>query len=132
MQTIMRCATTTLVAVGLLAAASSGVAAAAGLKPVLKVDSAAVSIKGDRMTVIASGAASTGGWSNARLRAKPHKPEGGELDFEFVAMPPPPDETVIQALVPVTVTLTTRRPPYGVTQIRVDAQTNSTTAEIAR
>jgi hypothetical protein len=132
MQTTMRSAATILIAAGLLVAGGSGAAAAAGLKPILKVDSAAVSIKGDQMTIIASGAASTGGWGKARLRAKPHKPEAGELDFEFVAVPPSSDETVIQALVPVTVTLTTHLPPYGVTQIRVDAQTNSTTAEITR
>lgn len=125
-------AATLLLAAGLIAAASSGVAAAAGLKPVFRVDSAAASIKGDRMTIIASGAVSTGGWSKARLREKSHKPEASELNFEFVAIPPPSDETVIQNLVPVTVTLTTHLPPYGVTQIRVDAQTNSTTAEIVR
>jgi hypothetical protein len=128
----MRMAATILTTAGLLVAACSGVAAAAGLKPVLKVDSAAVSIKGDRMTIIASGAVSTGGWGKARLRAKPHKSEAGELEFDFLAAPPPPDQTVIQALVPVTVTLTTHLPPYGVTQVRVDAQTNSTTAEITR
>lgn len=128
----MRTAATTLIAAGLLAVAGSGVAAAAGLRPIFKVDSAAVSIKGEQMTIIASGAVSTGGWDKPRLRAKPHKPEAAELDFEFVAVPPPSDETVIQALVPVTATLTTHLPPYGVTQIRVDAQTNSTTAEITR
>jgi hypothetical protein len=132
MQAAMRVAATILLAAGLLVAAGSGAAAAAGLKPVFKVDSAAVSIKSDRMTIIASGAASTGGWGKARLRAKPHKPESAELDFEFVASPPPSDETVIQALVPLTVTLTTRLPPSSVARIRVDAQTNSTTAEIAR
>jgi hypothetical protein len=128
----MRVAATILTTAGLLVAAGSGVAAAAGLKPIFKVDSAAVSIKGDQMTIIAAGAVSTGGWGKARLRVKPHKPEASELDFEFVASPPPSDETVIQALVPLTVTLTTRLPPRGVTEIRVDAQTNSTTADIAR
>ncbi len=84
------------------------------------------------MTVIASGAVATGGWSKARLRLKPgHRPETSELEFEFLAAPPPANETVIQALVPVTVTLTTRLPPYAVTQIRVDAQTNSAVAEIS-
>jgi hypothetical protein len=33
--------------------------------------------------------------------------------------------------VPVTATLTTRSPPYGVTQIRIDTQTNSIIAEIS-
>jgi hypothetical protein len=133
MRTTMRGTVTILIAAALMAAASSGAAVAAGLKPIFKVDSVAATVSGDRMTIIASGAVSTGGWSNARLRMRPgHKPEIRELEFDFLAMPPPSHETVIQALVPVTMTLTTRLPPYGVTQIRVDAQTNSDVAAISR
>jgi hypothetical protein len=117
--------------VALILAMNSGVAAAAGLKTIYKVDSAAAFVRGNRMTIIASGAVSTGGWSKARLRLKPrHRAETSELEFDFLAVPPPANEVVIQALVPVTVTLTTRLPPYGVTQIQVDAQTNSATAQI--
>jgi hypothetical protein len=109
----------------------SGVSAAAGLTPVYKVDSAAAFVRGNRMTIIASGAVSTGGWSKARLRTKPgHRTESSTLELEFLAVPPPANETVIQVLVPMTVTLTTYLPPYGVTKIRIDAQTNSATAEI--
>jgi hypothetical protein len=127
----MRGAAIILTALVLAVAANGGADAAAGFKPIYKVDSAAASIRGDRMTIIASGAVSTGGWSKARLRVKPgHTPETHELEFEFVAVPPPADETVIQALVPVTVSLTTKLPPYAVTQIRVNTQTNSTTATI--
>ena len=131
MRVTMRGAITILAAVLFFLTAGSCVAAAAGLKPVYKVDSAAAFIRGNRMTIIASGAVSTGGWGKARLHLKPgHKPETSELDFEFLAVPPPANEAVIQALVPMTVALTTRLPPYGVTEIRIDAQTNSATAEI--
>jgi hypothetical protein len=129
----MRGVTTILVAAMLIVAADFSVAAAAGLLPIYKVDSAAVTLNKGRMTIIASGAVSTGGWGKARLRMKPgHRPESHELDFDFLAVPPPPGEAVIQALLPVTATLTTRLPPYGVTQVRVDAQTNSAVAEIRR
>ena len=127
MQTAMRGVITVLIAAAFL---GTGAAAAAGLKPVYKVDSAATTVSGSRITIIASGAVSTGGWGKARLRMRPgHKPEEHEMEFDFLAMPPPPHETVIQALVPVTTTLTTRV-PYGVTQVRIDAQTNSVVAEI--
>jgi hypothetical protein len=113
---------------GVLAAGS---AAAAGVKDIYKVDSVAASISDGKLVIIAAGAVSTGGWGKARLRLKPgHKPETDTLEFEFVAPPPPPGTTVIQALIPVSATLTTKLPPYGVTQIQVDAETNSTTADI--
>ncbi len=128
----MRAVTRVFAAMVFLVAANSGVAAAAGLKPLFEADSAAATIAGNRMTIIVSGAASTGGWTKARLRMRPgHRPETHELEFDFLAVPPPPHETVIQALVPVTATLTTRSPPYGVTQIRIDTQTNSIIAEIS-
>lgn len=112
------------------ALANAGSAAAAGPKPIYKVDSVAASIQGRKLTVIAAGAVSTGGWSKARLRLKPHKPEADTLEYELVAMPPAPDAMVVQALIPVSATLVTKLPPYGVTKIKVDAETNSTTADI--
>ncbi|MGN6148931.1 MAG: hypothetical protein ACTHPD_10365, partial [Rhizomicrobium sp.] len=82
--------------------------------------------------IIAAGAVSTGGWNKARLRLKPgHKPEGDTLEYELIATPPAPDAIVIQALIPVSATLVTKLPPYGVTQIKVDAETNSATADVA-
>ena len=127
----MRGVTAILIAAALLVAANSDIAAAAALKPIYKVDSAAAFVRGNRMTIIVSGAVSTGGWGKARLRLKPgHKAETRELDFEFLAVPPPANQTVIQALVPVVATLTMHLPPYGVTQIRVDAQTNALVTEI--
>ena len=129
----MRRATINLVVAAFFLATGSGISAAAELKPIFKVDSAAAFVRGNRMTVIASGAVSTGGWGKARLRVKPgHRPETAELEFEFLAAPPPANETVIQALVPVTATMTTHLPPFGVKQVRIDAQTNSTVTEITR
>ena len=128
---MLRRAFTILIAAGFLASANAGFAAAASLKPIYKVDSVAASIHGNRLTIIAAGAVSTGGWSKARLRLKPgHRAEGDTLEFQFLATPPAPDAMVIQALIPVGTTLTTKLPPYGVTQIKVDADTNSATAEI--
>jgi hypothetical protein len=106
-------------------------AAAAGPKQIYKVDGAAASIHDNKLMIIATGAVVTGGWSKPRLRLKPgHKPENNTLEFEFLALPPGPNDAVIQSLVPVTATLATRLPPYGVTQIRIEAQTNSAVAEI--
>jgi len=120
-----------LVAGGFLAAAHVGFAAAASPKPIYKVDSVAASIRDNKLTIIAAGAVSTGGWSKPRLRLKPgHKAEDGTLEYEFIATPPPPDAMVIQALIPVSTTLVTKLPPYGVTQIKVDADTNSAIADI--
>ena len=130
---MLRRAFTILIAGGFLAAANVGFAAAASPKPIYKVDSVAVSVRGHRLTIIAAGAVSTGGWSKARLRLKPgHKPETDTLELQFVAAPPGPNAMVIQALIPVSATLTTRLPPYAVTQIRIDAETNSETARITR
>ena len=115
---------------GVLAAGS---AAAASVKEIYKVDSVAASISNGKLVVIAAGAVSTGGWGKPRLRVKPgHKPEADTLEFEFVAPPPAPGTAVIQALIPVSATLTTKLPPYGVTHVKVDAETNSAAAEIAR
>ena len=121
-----------LVAGGLLAAANAGFAAAASPKLIYKVDSVAASVQNNKLTIIAAGAVSTGGWSKARLRLKPgHKAEDDTLEYEFIATPPAPDAMVIQALIPVSTTLVTKLPPYGVTQIKIDAETNSATADIA-
>jgi hypothetical protein len=121
---------TTFIVCGVLAFASVGAAAAASQKPIYKVDSVAASIHGNKLTIIAAGAVATGGWNKARLRLKPHKPEAETLEYEFVATPPSPAAMVVQVLIPVTATFVTKLPPYGVTQIKVDADSNSTTVEI--
>lgn len=117
---------------GILVLANSGFAAAASQKLVYKVDSVVASIQHHKLTIIAAGAVSTGGWNNARLRLKSHKPEGNVLEYELVATPPAPDAIVVQALIPVRATLSTKLPPYGVTQIKVDTETNSEVSDIKR
>jgi hypothetical protein len=120
-----------LTASGILTLANIGPAAAASPKLVYKVDSVAASVQHDKLTIIVAGAVATGGWNKARLRLKPgHKPETETLEYELVATPPAPDAMVIQALIPVSATLVTKLPPYGVTEIKVDAETNSATADI--
>ena len=121
-----------VLACGIAATANIGCAAAASLKPIYKVDSVAATIQGREMTIIASGAVATGGWTHPLLRPKLHRAEDKTLEFQFVASPPSPSATVIQALVPVTVKRTMRLPPYGVTQIKIDAESNSAIASIAR
>jgi hypothetical protein len=121
---------------GLAVSGNVGIAAAAGPRPlppklIYKVDSVAASIQAGKLSIIAAGAVSSGGWSKVRLRLRPgHKPESDTLEFELVASPPPPGEAVIQALVPVSIATATKLPPYGVTQIRVYSETDSTTAPI--
>lgn len=112
--------------------AGAGSAAAATQKLIYKVDSVAASIHGRKLTIIAAGAVSSGGWTKAKLRLKSgHKAEDSTLEYEFVATPPPPNAAVIQALVPVGVTFVTKLPPYGVTEIKIDAETGSATAAIS-
>src|ERR1700749_3499029 len=90
-------------------------AAAASFKQIYKIDSAAASIHDNKLMIIATGAAATGGWSKPKLRLKPsHKPEDNTLEFEFLADPPGPGDAVIQSLVPITATVTTKLPPSGV------------------
>jgi len=118
-------------ACGIAGAANIGCAAAAPMRPVFKVDNVAATIHGREMTIIASGAVSTGGWSHPQLRPRPNHAEGNTLEFQFLASPPSPAMTVIQALVPVSAKRTMRLPPYGVTQIKVDGESNSALAAIA-
>ncbi|HWA30725.1 MAG TPA: hypothetical protein VG867_06495 [Rhizomicrobium sp.] len=127
-----RSAFATFLFCAVLAVTTAGSAAAASLKPVYKVDSVGASIHGRKLTIIVAGAVSSGGWTKAKLLLKGRKPESKTLDYEFVATPPSPDEAVIQALVPVGITFVTRLPPYGVTEIRVNAESNSATAKITR
>jgi hypothetical protein len=128
---MLRRAFAILTATGFLAAANTGSAAAASPRLVYKVDSVAASVQHDKLTIIAAGAVSTGGWNKVRLRLKPgHKPESGTLEYELIATPPAPDAMVVQVLIPVSATLVTKLPPYGVTQIKVNAETNSATADI--
>lgn len=103
-------------------------AAATRAQLIYKVDHVSVSVEGKKMIVTASGAVKTGGWENPHLHVKDVRaPETNTLVIEFLAVPPPKDETVIQALLPVSATLTTSLAPYGTTEIKIEAETNSQT-----
>jgi hypothetical protein len=75
--------------------------AMAGEKRVLRIDSLTASQKGGMIEVQAKGAVASGGWSKPRLHSL-HQ-DGRVLTIEFLAMAPPTEMTVIDALVPVTV-----------------------------
>jgi hypothetical protein len=111
-----------------LLAASSADAAAGKAQLIYKVDHASVSIEGRKMIVNASGAVKTGGWENPKLHIKEVRaPEADTLVIEFVATPPSKDAVVIQALLPVTATLTAPLAPYGTTLVKIVAESNSVT-----
>jgi len=106
-------------------------AAASSLKRVYRIDSCAATIDGNQISIIASGATATGGWSNPQLRQRrAPRGENNILVFELVAAPPPSKKAVVQALVPVTAKLTVRNPHGPVKQIEVDAEMNSSIAQV--
>lgn len=98
---------------------------------IYKVDSASAHVTGRKLTISAQGAVSTGGWQNPHLRALPqHEPETDTLVVQFVATPPPKNVAVIQALLPVSATVTIRLPRYATTKVKVVAKTNTVTTAI--
>jgi hypothetical protein len=96
---------------------------------VYKVDTATAVNDDGKIVVTAHGAVSSGGWTNPHLRPKGSK-DVHVMAFEFVAVPPPPDAAVIQALVPLAATTTTARPSAHVGQIRVEAESDDVTVAI--
>ncbi len=99
---------------------------AAAARLIYKVDHVSVSIESHKMIVSATGAVNSGGWENPHLHIKEVRaPEADTLVIEFLATPPAKDEAVIQALLPVSATLAAPLAPYGVTQVKVVAQSNN-------
>lgn len=121
----------------LLAAASLAVApaVAAELKPaakrVYRVDTVIATAKGKgrvhTVVIQAKGAVESGGWRNARLHLL--KNDGHTLTLEFLAEPPPPDMTVIEALVPLSAQ-TAIRTRHAIAAVQVEAAANTVTAQI--
>ncbi len=97
---------------------------------VYRIDRVRASIANRHLTIAVDGAVQTGGWLRARLREKPSVREAPVLGFDFVADPPKPKHVVIQALMPVHVTLTRGLPRYGTVAIEVKSRTNEITTEI--
>jgi hypothetical protein len=98
-------------------------------EPVYKVDSVTATADNGKLVLTAHGAVSSGGWTNPHLRPKQSK-DRHVMAFEFVAVPPPPDAAVIEALVPIEARTVAPRPAARVSEIRVDTQTNDATATI--
>jgi hypothetical protein len=75
--------------------------------------------------VEAKGTVTSGGWSAPELQLRPDG-EAGYLEFDFVAVPPPPGAAVITALQPVTAVAQVPV-PENFRGVRVHAQTNTVT-----
>ena len=108
-------------------AAQEGAMAAA--KQIYKVDSVTATAKGRVVTIQAKGAVQSGGWTQAKLHLLHN--DGHILTMEFVAVPPPPDMTVIDALVPMKANAEVRT-SHAATMIsvRVQASANEVTAQV--
>jgi hypothetical protein len=102
--------------------------AAAAEKRVYKVDSVIATVKGHRLVIQAKGAVETGGWKGARLHLI-HSSETRTVAVEFLATPPPPGMTVIEALVPVEATLELRARPH-IANVRAVADANEMTSQV--
>jgi hypothetical protein len=106
------------------------VAAAPVEKRVYKVDSVIATLKGRTLTILAKGAVESGGWRKGRLKVLRHSAsEPHTVLVEFLAAPPPPGMTVIQALVPIQAVL---HIPVGrrITSVRAVAEANEVTSQV--
>ena len=99
---------------------------------VYRIDRVTASIAKKHLVITVDGAVETGGWQHPRLVAKPSAPEAPVLSFNFVADPPKPKHVVIDALLPVHVTLTRGLPRYGTVAVEIIARTNEITTQITR
>ncbi|HVT24746.1 MAG TPA: hypothetical protein VHD95_08980 [Rhizomicrobium sp.] len=98
-------------------------------EPIYKVDSVVTTNEEGKLVVTARGAVNSGGWTNPRLRPKASK-DAHVMAFEFVAIPPPPDAAVIEALVPIEAKTIAPRPGARISEIRVDAESNDADVRI--
>jgi hypothetical protein len=121
----MRVSAALVCIIGILAAAP-----AAAQSLVYRVDQATAVIDGNHLIVTAKGAVRTGGWEHPRLILRKSNREPGDVDIQFMATPPDDRSAVIQSLVPVKVSLTTRLPRSGVAAVKVSSETNTITAKI--
>jgi hypothetical protein len=101
--------------------------AVAGEKRILRIDSLLASQKGGVLELKVSGAVPTGGWSKPRLHVLHN--DGKVVTVEFLATPPPPDMTVIEALMPVSASTDVKG---KATSVHVLADQNEVTSEVLR
>lgn len=99
-------------------------------RPVVRIDSLMATAAGDKVTIEARGAVSSGGWRGAVLKpVKSSDPHAIVVDF--VATPPPPTQAVIMALLPVAAS-TTVRLRKGVVSVRAVSGSNEITTQILK
>ena len=102
-------------------------------KLIYRIDSATAKIEKHHLVISAQGAVNSGGWNNPHLRMKEIiVPETKTLQVIFVAIPPPREKAVVQALLPVSASKIAKLPRYGAKQIRIVAETNSIVVPITR
>jgi len=104
--------------------------AAAAQTLVMRVDQATAIITGSNLIVSAKGAVRSGGWEHPRLILRQSKHALGDIEMDFIATPPQDAAVVAQSIVPVNVSLKTRLPKSGIAAVRINAQSNSVTAQI--
>jgi hypothetical protein len=116
-----------------LALSFAAPAQAGEAKLIYRIDSATAKIEKHHLVISAKGAVRTGGWNRPHLRIKEISvPETATLQVIFVAIPPPPSQAVVQALLPVSARKVAKLPRYGAKEIRIVTETNSITVPITR
>ena len=101
--------------------------ALASEKRILRIDGLIASQKGGTIQLKARGAVPTGGWSHPRLHVLHN--DGKVMTVEFLATPPPPDMTVIDAVVP----LSARAEIKGrAASVHLVGEQNEVTSEVLR
>jgi hypothetical protein len=122
-----------LLMAALLALPAPAWASVSAEKEVSRIDTIIAAVKGGRLTVQAKGAVMGGGWKHPALKRvkSTEAADAHVLIFDFVAVPPDPNEAVIPGLLPVaaTITLTARK---GIVSVRAVSSSNEITTQILR
>jgi hypothetical protein len=99
---------------------------------VARIDGLIATAANGRVLIQARGAVGSGGWRAAKLRTVKATPaDAHTIVVEFVAVPPSPNQAVIEGLLPVSAnaTVTLRR---GVFSVRVISGSNEITTQILK
>jgi hypothetical protein len=104
--------------------------AAAKAELIARIDGVTASLKDHRLLIQAKGAVRSGGWSAPALHVETIQPAGDQtLVVDFTAVPPPPDNAVIEELLPVEASITARA-RRGTVAVRVVSGSNEITTQI--
>jgi hypothetical protein len=101
-------------------------------KLVARIDGLIATAAGGRVVIQARGAVDSGGWRTARLRPlKATQADAHTIVVEFVAVPPSPNQAVIEGLLPVAANATVplRR---GIFSVRAVSGSNEITTQILK